>query len=153
MQENSDCNPRINKACLITNSFTADPQFQDNAWESCLLSHHSFLPVRVGIFLSVACSPTVLSWITAVWIFSSESAVCTVSSLRSQILIPVALGLHKLDCLNSGFFFFFLRDKFSKLNGVDVFFSYAVPNRKFDCTVCFLPWVSADIEIYNAKWY
>lgn len=42
---------------------------------------------------------------TAIWIFSSESALCTVSSLRSQILIPVALGLHKLDCLNSGDFF------------------------------------------------
>lgn len=49
--------------------------------------------------------------------------------------------------------FFFLRDKFSKLNGVDVFFSYAVPNSKFDCTVCFLSRFSADREINNAKWY
>ena len=40
-----------------------------------------------------------------VWIFSFEFAVRTVSSLRNQILIPVSLGLHKLDCLNLGIVF------------------------------------------------
>lgn len=64
------------------------------------------------------------------WIFSFESAVHTVSSLSNQILISVSLGLHKLDCLNSGVVF--LRNKFSKLNGVMCVFSYTMPNSKFD---------------------
>lgn len=49
---------------------------------------------------------------------------------------------------------FFLRDKFSKLNGVDAFFSpmlYQIASLTAPFT--FYLGVSADIEIYNAKWY
>lgn len=33
------------------------------------------------------------------------------------------------------------------------FFSYTIPNSKFDCIFCLLSSFSGDTEIYNAKWY